>query len=160
SLANLGQILRHQGDLDRALSLYRESLARFEAQGDTWGIAYAGNNLAVLLREQGEHDRAVELAARSVRLLWGQGDNYYLLFALGAVARALLGAGRAEAAVRLFAAAQALRASSGAVLSPGGREDYDRHVAEARAALGEGGFAAAWSAGETLPTEQAIATAL
>ena len=40
------------------------------------------------------------------------------------------------------------------------RADYDRHVSQARAALGEDAFAAAWAAGRALSTEAAVAEAL
>jgi hypothetical protein len=65
----------------------------------------------------------------------------------------------AERAARLAGAAEAFR--GGGRLRPDDRsEGYDRSIAEARAALGEERFAAAWAAGRQMGQEQAVREAL
>src|SRR5207249_245636 len=65
-----------------------------------------------------------------------------------------------ERAVRLWGAAEHLRATLGCRSAPAARATYERLLAQARAQLGEGAFAAAWAAGEALSLEQAISEAL
>ena len=65
----------------------------------------------------------------------------------------------AERAARLVGAAEALR--GGGPLRPDYRSQvYDRSIAAARAALGEGRLAAAWAAGREMGQEQAVQEAL
>jgi len=68
--------------------------------------------------------------------------------------------GQAERAARLFGAADVLREAMGVRLSVSEREAYDRDIAVARSALGEGPFAAAWAAGRALSLDEAVALAL
>jgi hypothetical protein len=65
-----------------------------------------------------------------------------------------------ERAVQLFGAAAALWDRLGLPRAPEAREEHERQVAAARAALGAAAFAAAWAAGQRLSLEQAVATAL
>jgi DNA-binding CsgD family transcriptional regulator len=153
ALVNLGQVVRQRGEPGRAEELYQEGLAQFESVGDVWGIAYAANNLAYLLLRRGEHEEAARLSAQAVRLLTGLGDRFYLIFAVEDLARASVTAGRSRSAARLFGAAHALRLSSGALLPPGGREEYQRDLGRVRADLGELSFERAWTEGERRPLD-------
>ncbi len=153
ALVNLGQVVRQSGEAERAEDLYRQGLAEFENDGDLWGIAYAANNVAYLLREKGEHEQAVRMSSQAVRLLTGLGDRFYLIFAVEDLARASASARRSESAARLFGAAHALRLATGALLPPGGREEYERDVAGVRSDLGGPGFEKAWADGERRPLE-------
>jgi hypothetical protein len=63
-------------------------------------------------------------------------------------------------AARLFGAAEALREALGASPRTIYREEYERRVATARAALGAENFRAAWTAGRVMAVEEAIAHAL
>jgi hypothetical protein len=62
--------------------------------------------------------------------------------------------------VQLCGAAAALREALGAPLAPNRREEWERELGAARAALGEAAFAAAWAEGQALPLEDAITLAL
>jgi hypothetical protein len=63
-------------------------------------------------------------------------------------------------AVRLLAAAEVLRNQIGSVIWPVDRPAHERHITEARAALGDAAFDAAWQAGRLLTWEQATDEAL
>ena len=56
--------------------------------------------------------------------------------------------------------AEALRETIDAAIAPAEDTGYERALANARAALGEAGFAAAWATGQALSTDQAVAEAL
>jgi hypothetical protein len=67
---------------------------------------------------------------------------------------------QAERAARLLGAAAALSETVGAPQVLRGREETERTVAPARAALGKERWAAAFAAGQALSIEEAIAEAL
>ncbi len=146
---NLGQVLPPE-NAPQAEQLFQEGLAQFEGEGDAWGIAYAADNIGCLLRARGEHAQAAQYSARAVQLLTSLGDRFYLIFAIENLARACADADRSEAATRLLGAAHALRQATGALLSPGVREDYERYVAAVKSDLGGPAFEDAWTAGMRL----------
>ena len=81
-----------------------------------------------------------------------------MLEGLSYVAFALAGPGRAT---RIDGAAERLREEIGSPLPANERPRYDRHVAAARAALGDDvAFDRAWQEGRALTIEQAIELAL
>ena len=65
-----------------------------------------------------------------------------------------------RAAGRLFAAAEALRESTGIAMTPLERKEYDGAVAAVRGAMPEITFASAWAEGRAMSMDQAIAYAL
>ncbi len=66
----------------------------------------------------------------------------------------------ARRAARLFGAAEALRDTSGELLSPAERSVHERQVANAHAQLDEAAWQTAWAEGRTMTLEQAIVYAL
>jgi predicted ATPase/DNA-binding NarL/FixJ family response regulator len=162
-LLNLAQVAVRQGDFDRALLFAAESQAFYERLGDTQGLAYVLTTHAEVARRQGDAVRSAELYRESLALAEARGDkdgiadNLEWLAALAGVA------GQAPEAVlravRLFAAAAALREEAGLLRMPIIQQDFDENLAATRARLDPQAFAAAWTAGEVLTVEQAIALA-
>jgi non-specific serine/threonine protein kinase len=142
AMVNLGSVL----EADAQADVLRGALAYFEEAGDAWGTAYAAGYLAKALGDE----RAVELAARAVRLLADLGDRFYLIFAVEDLARIVLRKKRIAAAARLFGWAGVLRRETGALLSPGSRDEHERTIGEMRASLGETGFEKASATGASM----------
>jgi predicted ATPase/DNA-binding CsgD family transcriptional regulator len=153
ALVNLGAILFELGEPDRAEDLYREGLAHFERNADTWGIAYATNYLAGLVRRRGDHLQAARLSAEAVRLLMTLGDRFYLILAVEDLARARIEGRHDESAARLLGAAHALRLASGALLSPFSQAENERDIGHLRAVLGDVGFEQALTEGAEHPLD-------
>jgi len=63
-------------------------------------------------------------------------------------------------AARLLAASDALRATIGIHVDVGDRPDYEHTLGDLRAQLGDAAFEAAWTEGQALSLEQAVALAL
>jgi tetratricopeptide (TPR) repeat protein len=122
-----------QGDGARAVALHKMSLELYREIQDRWGIAECLEGLAELSSAQATGE-----------MLVGPGD---------------MQSGRVQA-VRLFAAAAALRESTGNRLGSNDQIRYQRCYAALAAELGEALFAATWEAGQALPLEQAIDQAL
>jgi hypothetical protein len=68
-LVNLGMALLDQGEVERAMGLYAESLELFRSVGSTWGLAYYLEGMARAACAHGQPVRGARLcgAAEAVR---------------------------------------------------------------------------------------------
>ena len=79
-----GHAVRLQGDLERAVGLYRESLALFGAVGDKWVATECIEGLALIARAQGNPERvarhlgAAEAAREVFAITPEAGDQEHL----------------------------------------------------------------------------------
>jgi hypothetical protein len=135
-----------------------EALAIWRQRGDAWGAALALKNLADLALRRGETVAAAQRFRDGLAGFWEVGDKSGMAHCLESLAW-LAVRDRPEQATRLLAMAEVVRDRLGTSLEEQ-RGSHDEAVAIARAALGEGPFAAAWEAGRALPLAEAIAEAL
>jgi hypothetical protein len=116
-----------------------------------------------MANEEGDLARAGSLYRESLALLCDLGDRHAMdsvLESLGVLAMSENDPAAATRAVGLLAAAQALRDAVGTALPLSDRVEFEQHVSRARTLLGEDRFAAAWSEGQRMTLEQAVAYAL
>ena len=142
-----------------AEALLSETLSRFRELGNTFGTAVTLINLAGLARRRGDVSRAATLYAEGLTLRWEDGDMVSVAACLRGLARTAFLGRQYDRAVRLFAAADALRAALGAA-EPRENVKIEEETRLAQVTLGEDAFAAAWSAGSSLPLAETIAEAL
>ena len=82
ALAAAGNLAVYQGDAHvaraagRGQALLAESLALFQALGDTWGTAYVLQSLGLIATEQGDPQRAIALLEQSLALFRALGDRW------------------------------------------------------------------------------------
>jgi non-specific serine/threonine protein kinase len=164
TLSALGIAVHFRGEPERAVALVEEGIALGRRLPDGAGPTALGlRRLGVLAYLQGRPVRAAGLLRQAlgrIRDLGWPGEVALCLTYLAMLAGAR---GRAARAARLFGAAERLDESVQQDVAPPGfrfRDDYDRRVAAARAALGEEAFAAAWAAGRAMALEDAVAFAL
>jgi hypothetical protein len=164
--AALAGLAADRSDLAHARALGEEAVAAFRQLGDDRGLSGALSVLGRVAGLQGDEQGAVAAYTEGLRLRHAA-PNEDLARSLEGLAQVVArqaarpGAGRLmERAVYLFGAAAALWDRLGLPRAPEQREEHERQVAAARAALGEDAFAAAWAAGQRLSLEQAVATAL
>jgi predicted ATPase/class 3 adenylate cyclase/predicted negative regulator of RcsB-dependent stress response len=160
SLNNLSIVAIQRGAYAAARSFLEESLRLCQEVGDRWLNAVALDTLGDLTRTQGDHAAARALYEESLaisRQLDDQRGVAYCLEGLAAVARAQ---GQHDRAAQLFAAAEALRETSGDLLRMFERADHDRDVAAVHAGLGDEKFISAWAQGRAMGKERAIEYAL
>jgi tetratricopeptide (TPR) repeat protein len=162
----LAGLAADRGDLARARALCEEAVAAFRQLSDDARLSGALGVLGRVAGLQGDERGAVAAHTEGLRLRHAA-SNEDLARSLEGLAQVVArqaarpGAGRRmERAVRLFGAAAALWDRLGLPRAPEHREEHERQVAAARAALGEEAFAAAWAAGQRLSLEQAVAMAL
>jgi predicted ATPase len=166
ALSALAGVAARRADFARARALCDETLARFRQLGAAGGLVVGLRVLGDVAALQGDDQSAMAAYAECLSLSHAA-VRADLVCSLEGLAQVLArqaarpGAGRRmERAVQLFGAAAALWDRLGLPLAPEYREEHERQVAAARAALGEAAFAAAWAAGQRLSLEQAVATAL
>jgi predicted ATPase/DNA-binding SARP family transcriptional activator len=159
SLYYLGSVAHDQGDNGTARTLYQESLALYRETGHSFLIHVLGA-LGHVMREVGDYNQATTLYQESLRLRREQGDVLATACSLEDFAGLAGRQGQYERAVRLLGAVEALCASLGRTLPVGVKEECERTIAAAHAALSEEAFAATWEEGRAMSLEQAVEFAL
>src|SRR5262249_44061013 len=116
--------------------------------------------LGTVAASQEKSEEAGSLYRESLLLRREMGDRRSIAACLELLAGLSTAQGELDRAARLFGAAEALRESLGAPLSPVERVEYDRHIALLRSQLPGDALASAWAAGRALPLDEAITFAL
>ncbi|HLK60608.1 MAG TPA: tetratricopeptide repeat protein [Chthonomonadaceae bacterium] len=159
SLNNLGNVAFAQEDYETAKARYTESLAQSRDIGYRAWEAINLQGLGNVAKFQGDYAAARALYGESLAVAQELGDKQRIAFLLEAFAN-LKATEQPERAGRLWGAAEALRKTVGLHRSPNEQARYDRQVVQARAAVGDAAFAAAWTEGQAMPLEQAVDCAL
>jgi len=162
ALDNLAQVTWELGQMEQAWSYCEEGLALLPTGGSVGNetMAQVLASRGLVARGQANLAQAAASFTRCARLAHPGGPRWLIPSALEGLAGVATVQGRLECAVRLFAAAATDRTALGTPLRAALRTFYEGDIAAARAALGEEAFAAAWTAGEMLSLEQAMAEAL
>jgi predicted ATPase/DNA-binding CsgD family transcriptional regulator len=128
-----------------------ESLDILRTVGDRRTYAKALWNAADINADIGDAETAAAQFEESLTLFVEFGDRWFGGIVLESAALLAAASGDAERAVHLLAAADAIRTALEVPLWVGFRERHDRVLAEARSALGEARFTAAWEKGRRIP---------
>jgi tetratricopeptide (TPR) repeat protein len=155
----LGDTWFRMGDIERAASTWEESLLLTQELGDHYLTGWSLGGLADVARLRADYKRATEMFRKSLSLYLSSGNKVGPPFSLEALALVAVSQGDAKRAARLWGAASAWREAINELLPPSYQRDYAPSVTQARAQLGEEGYASAWSEGHAMSPEQAIALA-
>ena len=82
ALTGLGYLALHQSDYSAAHAYFEESLAIFDGQGNSEGVANSLNNLGLVARHQGDHAQALANFERSLALFREIGGRQGISWAL------------------------------------------------------------------------------
>jgi DNA-binding CsgD family transcriptional regulator/Tfp pilus assembly protein PilF len=154
-----GELARSQCDYERAQTLYEESLTHYHAMNFRHTAAIVLHNLGYVAHHQGNPGLALSYFADALSRQVAQHDRLNIAHCLGGVAGMAVSLGRPTEAARLFGAADTLLATMDAGIWPVDKFDFDRNRDEVRLRFGEDAFAAAYSAGQVMPLEAAVAEA-
>jgi len=160
SLANQGKAAYFEGDNRSARGLVEASLATMRELKDDWHIAYSLVILGLISCSEhrwGEATARYHEALRILQEVEGKSLIIEALEGLGLVAEA---ADEPERAARLLAAAESLRAATGALPIRPQDPGYARYRAHALARRCESAYPGAWAEGERMSLDQIIAYAL
>jgi non-specific serine/threonine protein kinase len=160
-LNNLGYMAFQQGQYSTSRARHEESLAIRRELKDPGGIAFSLSGLADVALEQGDYSSAGEFLRDAFSIRRELGDKMGIAELLEKQA-ALIGAmGNALRAAHIGGSAQRLREEIGSPLETEERLRHERHMAGARAALGDdAAFNRAWVEGRAMSPEQAIEISL
>jgi tetratricopeptide (TPR) repeat protein len=143
-------------DYTRALSVFQQSIADFEELGEQVELGDTIVSIGNVLRRMGQLERARDHYLRGLDMAIEAGNRPVATGLLSLVAALESDAGRHERAVRLWAAAESLRAASGAVRPAVAHRLLGDPVASAREAMGDEAVDAAVVQGERLDYETAL----
>jgi predicted ATPase/DNA-binding transcriptional regulator YiaG len=160
ALSNLGIAAWVRGDHSEALTLLEESLTLYRSIGDRRGVARLLGNQALAALYQREYARAATLCCECLALHRELNDPWTIARYLPVLAGAVFGLGDPARSAHLFGAAAALRERLGGTLPLTFQSSHDRTVAAVRSVLGEQTFEQAWSAGQSMSWNAAVAYAL
>jgi predicted ATPase/DNA-binding XRE family transcriptional regulator len=160
ALWSLGRLHRRRGDYPRARH-YHEACRELSRNYDLfWYRATAAYGLGMVALHEQDFNTAAAHFRRYYHEAPGEVADVALvdvLFGLAAVAAAT---NERERAARLFGAGQALLAAGDYRPDPFDWAEFERHLAHARAQLGEEAFAALAGEGARMGVEEAVAYAL
>ncbi|MFN2419539.1 MAG: adenylate/guanylate cyclase domain-containing protein [Candidatus Limnocylindria bacterium] len=161
--AQLGllQVLVAVGDVATVKRIGLEALAMSQALGDRWSEHFAHHFLGDCAVIEGDVPEAERRYRLSLVAAWETGDQVETCYELQGMAMAAAGAGNATRALRLASAAEAKIGKLGVEgIPPFWVALVDRHVATARAQLGDEQADEAWAAGSELSLREAVDEAL
>jgi non-specific serine/threonine protein kinase len=155
---DLGYVALGEGDAEAADALFEESLVLTRELGDRYNVAKALQGLGRTALHRRDFGGARTLLKESLTYFMETGIKDRIDVSLDAMASLAHEEKRGQCAARLWGAATGLREEIGSPRPPVDQEKYDRETAQARAALGESVFTAAWEEGKALSWEQAVAS--
>jgi len=157
---NLGSVDYRTGDFRAARDHSLAGLKLFRELGRDFEVAIALANCGWFSLSLGEPARAEEFFLESVAVFDQLGAIGGVVGNLPGLASALVALHHEDRAAQMLGAAASLRIELGVGFNDADEEEVnDRAVAEARAALGEEAFAAAWARGEAMTAEGILAFA-
>lgn len=153
----------YQNNLKEAHMFLQASQALADESGDTSEIAHALMNSGILSLEEGDYETARRLLVKSLALQQESGSERYIALTIAGLSQLADVQQQSARIAKLHGVVSALLDGSKSIeqmLFRKERQDYENHVANARAALGETAFEHACAEGHALTLEQAIAYAL
>jgi predicted ATPase/class 3 adenylate cyclase len=161
SLGYLGVLALERRDISAAQELFAESLTRFQAIGKHPGIAEALARIGAARFAAGDLHGAEDAYLASLRIERLLVNRQRTAVCCAGLAEVALASGQPErTALLLGAAAEALGELPVSPLPPALTAKRERIALDARQALGDGVWAAAFAAGQALSLEEAVAEAL
>jgi predicted ATPase/DNA-binding XRE family transcriptional regulator len=164
ALGKLAWITCLHGKHERAVKLAQDYLAMLRESDGCCNMPDGLMILGCALHTSGDMSGARAVFLESLSLVHHGRKSWYdkvtIAHDLAGLARMAAARGQLERAVKLYGAGETCRATGPFPLAPPEEAVRDQVLDEARAGLGEAGFAAAWAEGQMMPLEDAITLAL
>jgi hypothetical protein len=156
ALSARGRLAFFEQDFEIAQALLAEAQLVSDRVGDSLTAAMTMGSRGWIAAQTGEPELAQRLCRRALGLFASLGSKGGTAFAMEGMAVAEVASGAPLRAISLLAAADALREAAGAPAWPAERLALDRVIEDARTAVGETAFDAAWRAGGGLSSADAL----
>jgi tetratricopeptide (TPR) repeat protein len=162
TINHLGDVARCQGDEERAVSLYQESLILFREHGERQGVAAVLHNLGHIALSQGDARGARPLFMESLSLFQDLDFAWSIADCLTGLAGVVGQEGHPQQAALFYGAAEAAHEAidaSGMLIDPANQISWQREMVAARSELDVETWEQAWSTGRAMSIDQALACA-
>jgi predicted ATPase/class 3 adenylate cyclase/transcriptional regulator with XRE-family HTH domain len=160
ALINLAYLLYHTGNFEQAAARASESLALAHQAGDLHGQTVCLMELGKIARLQGDPSRAHAILGQALHQAREVGDPRLVAETLEYFANMVAEAGEGERAARLLGAAAKVREPIGSPQMSVEQAETEALVAPVRAKMGEEAWSAAFTVGQMLSVDEAVAEAL
>jgi len=162
SLAFLGDVALSRGQVEKARSLYNESVASLREPdvGDNNFLGYPIRRLGQLAWRERNYENAISLCKESLRLNYEVSDPRGVMCCVAGFAAIAVARGNFEQAAQLLAAVETQLATIGIGLWYMDKVEYESNLTFLRRQLVEKVFNKFWAKGKAMSFEQAIAFAL
>jgi predicted ATPase/transcriptional regulator with XRE-family HTH domain len=154
---DLARIALLRGEHERAGELLADATVLARELEDRYGLAWALVLQGRLWYARAAPERARSALAEGLELAVGQHDHELICLALASLARVLLACSQPSGAARLLGAREAVRIGTRAPLLDRDVAECEALLADVRACLAPGAFAAAWESGQATPLREVIA---
>ena len=160
TLNNLALATRRLGNIERAKQFYEEAVAVTKGVGNLYSLAHALKGLAEIHAKLREYLSAVHLFRESISIRHQLGDIKGTASSFEGLAEVLHSLGINILAAQLESASSKIRQELGVAISPASRVEKENFIAQLRVELGEAAFEKAWSSGQAMSLEQAVALSM
>jgi predicted ATPase len=156
-LNNLGEVARVQGNYEQAYEYYKESESLLRATGDKGDLARLVHTLGYIAGHRGQEVLAEMQFRESLAMFRKLGNKRGIAECIAGLASLRAKQGKAQVGAQMLGAAETLLGASGAAWWPADRVEVEKTRALLQAALAENEFKSAWTAGQSMSLEQALA---
>ena len=158
---NLAEVAWMSGDYQTAIEQATDAMLLFRENGDDGGVLASLATCSWSALALHDPARGAELFRQQLAIASPLGARRRVFVITSGLAAALVGLHEEERGAQLFGAAASLREDLVLGLDDEGEELLcEQAVAEAKAALGEDAFGAAWARGEAMTPEEIVAFAM
>jgi ATP/maltotriose-dependent transcriptional regulator MalT len=159
ALCGIAQGLRSRGDNARARAVLEEALLLARPRHDKWLTSLVTGDLGMALAAE-DPVQALMLLEESLALSYDIGHRWLTARRLEDLAGMLASSDRAEVSAKLLGASESLGDTFGFARTRSRQIAVDNAGAVARQRLGPAAFEAAWSKGQAMTVDEAVALAL
>jgi predicted ATPase/class 3 adenylate cyclase len=160
TLTEMGQLASYSGDHQRGRQLLEEAMEVHRKMGDRVNVARALRYLGWTARLQGDQFQARALYSECLQLSHRMQDHDSIPATLIHIGNLLLVQGSPEKFVRLLGVAKQAEPKIQNILLPSFGIETEKFIENARAALGDEAYTAAYEAGQKMNLEEAVLYAL
>ncbi|HEY0069256.1 MAG TPA: tetratricopeptide repeat protein [Chloroflexia bacterium] len=160
TLRALGEAAQCQGDYDSAWSLYQESLDVYRQLGERLRTGALLRSLGHVMVHKREYQHAADLYEESLALFQELRHRWGVVLSLAARGGLARLSGQPERTATLLGVVAAQRDAMHQVMAPADLAEFETNLAATRLALSDESFSAAWSQGQAMTLEQALAYAV
>jgi tetratricopeptide (TPR) repeat protein len=156
----IGELSRLLGNYEQARTAYLQSLAICRASGNIRREAIALVNLGYTAQHQGNYAEAETFMLEGLALLYHLKLEHHAAISLATLSGPATAQGAEQRAATLLGASDAAFARLAIPYQPADRMEIDQYVSQVRLQVGDEAFRAAWSVGQAMTFDEAVAYAL